>query len=332
MSNEPADDRLDRVEREFRDLVEDVRQRVVQVKREADAKAPADHDHDDLERRLERVATALEALDDELEGVDRRVDRGFENYEEVLEYLTETTDEVQRRLARLASVVLELREQLRDATRDEVRRTALAHLTDAANRHGVDRARCEACEATVDLSLLVAPRCPHCDAAFTTLEPRRGFFRTSVLHTGRLPALESPPEAAVEADALEDLAGAPVERDEAPLEALADEEPPVANAAAAGESAAAADAAGAAATGPDDAGGEAEAADGGAVAAPAVDADLQDLEGVGPAYADRLREAGVDDVAALAVADPASLASAVELPEATVRDWVDQAEALVEAA
>src|SRR6056297_199348 len=41
------------VEREFDEKIQDVRERVVQVKREADEKAPADHDHPEVARRAE---------------------------------------------------------------------------------------------------------------------------------------------------------------------------------------------------------------------------------------------------------------------------------------
>lgn len=297
----PGARRLEEVEREFRELVEDVRERVIQVKRETDEKAPADHGHPELANELQRVADGLDRVEAEHERVDHRVDRGFENYEEVLEYLTETTDDVQHAVSRLTSVVVDLRGRIRETTRDEARRTALAHLTDAANRHGVNSARCEDCGESVDVSLLVEPRCPHCDTAFTTLEPRPGFFRTSVLHTGRLPALEEPSGGALD-DELEKLVERPTDEGGPEPSSPAD----------------------------DEAVAEAEAANGGAaIETDAVAAELQDIDGVGPAYAERLREAGIGEVTELAAADPESLAAAVERSEATVADWIDQAKDLV---
>jgi polyhydroxyalkanoate synthase len=65
-----------------------------------------------------------------------------------------------------------------------------------------------------------------------------------------------------------------------------------------------------------------------AEAAPIEDAewpDLTDLDGVGPAYADRLRDAGIESVADLVDADPAALADAIGVAENRVADWVDQA-------
>jgi polyhydroxyalkanoate synthase len=63
--------------------------------------------------------------------------------------------------------------------------------------------------------------------------------------------------------------------------------------------------------------------------AAAVDVELTELDGVGPAYADRLHEAGVDSVAALAEADPAELADDIGVAEGSVADWVEQARDLV---
>ncbi|MFB6123892.1 MAG: class III poly(R)-hydroxyalkanoic acid synthase subunit PhaC [Haloferacaceae archaeon] len=68
----------------------------------------------------------------------------------------------------------------------------------------------------------------------------------------------------------------------------------------------------------------------------AVDADevaveaeeVQNLEvvhGVGPAYAERLYDAGVRSLADLADADPADLAARIDVPESRLREWVDEA-------
>ncbi|MFC4405783.1 class III poly(R)-hydroxyalkanoic acid synthase subunit PhaC [Haloarchaeobius iranensis] len=53
--------------------------------------------------------------------------------------------------------------------------------------------------------------------------------------------------------------------------------------------------------------------------------DLEDIDGIGPAYAQRLRDAGVDSVAALAAADAVELAETSELPVSRVEDWIETA-------
>jgi predicted flap endonuclease-1-like 5' DNA nuclease len=53
--------------------------------------------------------------------------------------------------------------------------------------------------------------------------------------------------------------------------------------------------------------------------------DLEEIKGIGPAYADRLREAGVEDVADLAAADAADLADRTDLGEGRVGKWIERA-------
>jgi predicted flap endonuclease-1-like 5' DNA nuclease len=56
-----------------------------------------------------------------------------------------------------------------------------------------------------------------------------------------------------------------------------------------------------------------------------VDADLEDIKGIGPAYAERLREAGVEGVGGLADADVAAVAAESGIAESRIRKWVDRA-------
>ena len=50
------------------------------------------------------------------------------------------------------------------------------------------------------------------------------------------------------------------------------------------------------------------------------------LKGIGPAYADRLEDAGIETVADLAAADPEDLAERVDLSAKRVGRWVDAAQ------
>lgn len=325
------DDRqLERIERDFREMVEDVRERIVQVKRETDEKAPTDHSHHDLRNKLEQLGREVGALEAQVEDLDDQLTSGFENYEDILTYLTDTTDELNLRLGRLASAVIDLRERMSEVTRDEVRRTALSHLTDTANRHGVEKAKCGDCEEGVDISMLIEPRCPHCDSSFSSLEPK-GFFRSSVLHTGTLPALESAPEAEETEDELasivdevegdvgdapavetgaSDRSAEPATTVDGPDPATAEDAPTAAEPSTAGEPTDET-------TVVDDA-----QADG--------QADLRTLEGIGSAYAERLADAGIDDLHALAVADPEQLGETIDVPPGMVADWIEQADARTE--
>lgn len=356
---------LQRLEQRFRGLIEDVRERVIQVKREADGKAPAEHTHPELRNSVEQLGGEVRGLGDELDELEDRLDAGFENYEEILTYLTDTSDDLNRKLGQLAAALIDLRDQVGEAARAEGRRVALARLTTAANQQGVETAKCEECGGSVDISLLTDPQCPHCQATFSDLEAKRGFFRSSVLQTGTVPALE----AARESTAAETDLGAIVDSAE---EAPDDVRTGVAEASPADEpeaevdpapdrpAAAAADGAGDGTDGeeadeggtePDEGGsepdepeaelaGEGGEPDHGAPSGPgdvagasAADAktdgtgDLQSIEGISPEYADRLRSVGIVSLPALAMADPEELGDAIDVHAWTVADWVEAAEA-----
>jgi len=185
------------VEREFDEKIEDVRERVIQVKRETDDKAPGDHGHPDLDRRTEVVADRADELADELAHLsetvaelDDRVDAGFENYEDVLEYLTDATDDLESKLATLAEVTVSLRDQTRALAARHAARTAADELAHLANRRGVSSADCGHCGESVEVGLLAEPNCPHCASTFNDVEPKQGFFGSATLVVGDPPALE----------------------------------------------------------------------------------------------------------------------------------------------
>ncbi len=52
--------------------------------------------------------------------------------------------------------------------------------------------------------------------------------------------------------------------------------------------------------------------------------DLEEVDGIGPTYADRLRAAGIGTIAALAESDAATVAEAAEVGEERAADWLDQ--------
>lgn len=52
---------------------------------------------------------------------------------------------------------------------------------------------------------------------------------------------------------------------------------------------------------------------------------VTELNGIGPAYADRLAGQGIDTVGELAVADPEAIAAETDLGAKRVSDWIDQA-------
>lgn len=172
---EDLTDHVGALEEDFDEKITDLRERVIQVKREADAKAPADHDHEELRARVDRLGT--------------RVDDGFENYEEVLTYLTDEAEGLDDKVTRLASVVVSLRERTARVERRVTRVDAVADLKESANRHGMRKAKCGACGGSVGVGLLTEPACPHCESGFVGVEPAGRLFGSGTLVTGNAPAL-----------------------------------------------------------------------------------------------------------------------------------------------
>jgi prefoldin subunit 5 len=211
------DGRVDDLEADLDEKVTDVRERVIQVKREADAKAPADHDHPELASdasaagsEAERALDAVADLRETVSALERRLDEGFENYEEVLEYLTDASEETEEKLDAVASAVYDLRRRATEAERADAERTAATELKREANRRGISTANCQSCDGTVDVALLDLPYCPHCGETFDGVRGKQGLFGSPSLTTGRRPALERPtdgsddPEPVFEVDGEED--------------------------------------------------------------------------------------------------------------------------------
>jgi archaellum component FlaC len=186
------DDRVGALEADLEEKIDDVRERVIQVKREADGKATADHGHDDLREDLEtarRTAADAEEAAEEAQSQVQRIDRGFDNFEDILEYLTETTDELEGRLTRLARLTIDLRETVGELEGQDAARSVTADIKEKANREGVSQAKCGNCDAKVAIGLLTSPQCPDCGRAFSDLQPASGFFGSSTLVVGDRPAL-----------------------------------------------------------------------------------------------------------------------------------------------
>jgi len=207
--------RLDALDAEVDEKVEDLRERFVELYRDLEAKAPADHAHAETAERLDALAADLDRtaerldeleadaaarstvgeavegrvddLDDRLSGVEERVDDLAEPDARVDADDVEGLDD---KLSRVASAVVRIRRRLEAAERDRADRERLDALTATANRNGVRKAACTDCGETVDVGLLTEPECPHCGLEFAELEPNPGFLGTSRLVAGEQPALD----------------------------------------------------------------------------------------------------------------------------------------------
>lgn len=166
------DNRIDTVERDFQEKLADVRERVVQVKKETDTKAPREHTHEEL-GRLQDVARRVETLETEVEHLQKAFDETVSCQEKQVSEMEDSLEEVQDRLQTVAWVV----NDLRDARERMGGLEAVERIKRAAARADVDRANCENCGESVAIALLTDPECPHCNATVTNVEPASGWFR-----------------------------------------------------------------------------------------------------------------------------------------------------------
>jgi DNA repair exonuclease SbcCD ATPase subunit len=211
-----VESRLDAIDESVDERVADLRERFVELYRDLESTAPADHTHEETTERLDAVAaeldavaarldeleteaTAGEAVDERLDAIDDRVagaESTIADFDELparieaLEGRVDDLDDVDEKLSRVASAVVRVRRRLDAAERDRGDRERLDALTAAANRAGVRKAKCTNCGDAVDLSLLTAPECPHCGRGFAELEPNTGFLGTSRLIAADQPALD----------------------------------------------------------------------------------------------------------------------------------------------
>ncbi len=209
------DQRLADLEADLDSHVEDLRSRVVDVLKETRSRAPAAHDHPDLETQLTAVQADLEThteqlsdqqshtdeIDSTLESVAEQTDSLAETIETLesktdtiegnLETATETIETLESKADRLAGAVVDLRRRLGRVESHITYERALARLLETAARMGLKKADCGSCNETVMLSMLAEPACPHCRSVFEGIEAGLGIFKSASLVVADRPALEA---------------------------------------------------------------------------------------------------------------------------------------------
>jgi chromosome segregation ATPase len=180
------EERADTIEADYTDKVEDVRDRVIQVKKETDRKAPLDHGHPEIEQidgLIDRVDTLADSVGpvagrlDDLEERAEKLDSAMADHDEAIDDFEDRFETIQDRLQSVAWVVNDLREGYGD------NREAVDRIKSAAATDDIDRAKCERCDNGVTIALLTDPECPHCQATVTDVEPATGFFSKPTLLT-----------------------------------------------------------------------------------------------------------------------------------------------------
>jgi len=204
----PDADRIEALETELDEHVQDLRSRIVDVAKEARSRAPAEHSHEELDDRLAAVEDDLAGLDDyeatteelrtsteelksEVETLDDVVESRLGATEDELGSVSESLETLETKADRLAGAVVDLRRRLKRVESHVTHQTALAELLETAAREEIEKARCDNCNETVQLGLLVEPACPHCRSAFDGIEPGSMFFKSAWLTIADRPALEA---------------------------------------------------------------------------------------------------------------------------------------------
>jgi len=180
---ERTDSRVDDVETKLATNVEDVRERVLQLRDAVEERAPAEHSHGEfrsLADRIEELSTAVESVESEvqaLEGLGESVDR----FGDDVESNAGRIDTVEDKLDRIARAVVARNRREAAETDSEER---LRGIRRDANRAGSLEANCASCGEPIRIGLLSEAACPHCDREFAGLETP-----SSVLRWFRRPTL-----------------------------------------------------------------------------------------------------------------------------------------------
>jgi len=174
------DARFDTIEEDFQGKIEDVRERVIQLKRTADGKAAADHDHAAFDR-IDDLGDEITALNRELVEVRDEVENGLgeqseqiDGVEDRVTDIDDRLDDVEDKLKRVAWVVSDLRD---DQGGRDAHQQAVDRIKRAAAQEGISKATCQNCGETVEIGLLTDPQCPHCDSTVSDVRPEGGIFR-----------------------------------------------------------------------------------------------------------------------------------------------------------
>ncbi|PSP56208.1 hypothetical protein BRC72_13115 [Halobacteriales archaeon QH_7_66_36] len=163
------DDAVGTLDADLDEKIEDVRSRVLQVKQTAEARAPADHDHDEFGQLEAQIAELDEAVDE--------MQTSVETLERTLDSHDAQFESVNDRLHRVAAAIVGLRKSVEEFEHDE----RLTHLKETATRRGFQKAYCGGCGRSINLGVLTAATCPHCEVEFHDVIGNSGFFSTPTL-------------------------------------------------------------------------------------------------------------------------------------------------------
>lgn len=175
-------EQLDRTRAEFKEEIEDVRERVIQVLEETYSRARKDHSHPAIESEVAHLNSIRTDVDSTAASI--------QELERKLEEIDARNEDADGKLETVANAVVRLRERVDQLEANVEIRERTDDLRREANRVGARVADCGQRSRSVTVSLLTAPRCPHCEATFNGIDPASGFFGSATLQTEMPPALD----------------------------------------------------------------------------------------------------------------------------------------------
>lgn len=201
LESEMEAERVDRLEAELNEHVEDLRSRIVDVIKEARKRAPANHSHEDLDARLSTIEDEYDGIHEQDETITEIRQTATELEAEIAELesmvesesssLSKSVERVESKANRLAKTAIKLRDRISRIESHVANQAALAELLETAAHADIEKARCKNCRETINLSILAEPACPHCRSVFNDIEPSSIFFKSAWLTVADQPALEA---------------------------------------------------------------------------------------------------------------------------------------------
>lgn len=158
---------------EFWDKIEDVREKIIMLKKDIDNKADQKHEHTEyveeetLESEINRIESQIEKLSNKsIQNEDLN-----EEFSEKLDILASNLLSVRNRVGNLEA---ERRERMEKNRR-------MKKIIEDARKNGTTKPKCRNCGKSVRMDILREPECPHCSGDTEGIESR--FLFSDVLIT-----------------------------------------------------------------------------------------------------------------------------------------------------
>lgn len=183
---------LDRIESEYEQSTSHLEEQVTELMDEVERLSHAIEnaaEPEDLETLSEQVDSDLEDLSAQIEQVQTKVSTEFGNLSDILEHFVTRDNQLESGIETLArryqTDIASLLEHKKEQTR-------LQELKQASAQKGIQTAKCNSCNQSVDIQTLAKPRCPSCDMAFGSISEKDSWFFGS--HTLVTAPEQSPPD------------------------------------------------------------------------------------------------------------------------------------------